>query len=94
MAVSVRNDVSGWRFHQMGTPWEFEDLERYQARIIRQRLDSSLLATYCEKLGIRLFDQFFYEGPGLAMRSKFPMVPGAKTHDLAELQKLICVRPG
>jgi len=88
-AVSVRNDVSGWRFHQMGPPWDFEDLERYQARIIRQRLDSTLLAMYCEKLGIRLFDESFYEGPGLAMRSKFPMVPGPRTYDLDELQRQI-----
>jgi len=89
--VSVRNDVSGWRFHQMGPPWDFEDLERYQARIIRQRLDSTLLAMYCEKLGIRLFDESFYEGPGLAMRSKFPIVPGPRTYDLDELQRQIGV---
>jgi hypothetical protein len=52
-----------WTWHDSGDPQPFEDLDRYKARRIRDRLDRALLVRYLESLGIRPDDpSFFGEG--------------------------------
>lgn len=41
-----------WAWHASGTPFPFEDLNRYTARRIRDRLDRELLVHYLQELGI------------------------------------------
>ncbi len=86
-AISLRNDVSGWKFQQIGAPWDFEDIRRYNLKPKKNRLDSDLLASYFGHFGIRIYDKSFYDGPGIATYSRFPLNPKAKTFELGELQK-------
>lgn len=52
-----------WSWHESGDPQPFEDLDRYSARRVRDRLDRALLVRYLESLGIRPDDPtFFGEG--------------------------------
>ena len=51
-----------WAWDQWGTPFEFEDLDRYNARRIRDRLDRALLINYLNHFGIRADDDGFYGG--------------------------------
>jgi hypothetical protein len=41
-----------WEWYASGTPFPFEDLNRYTARRIRDRLDRELLVHYLQELGI------------------------------------------
>ncbi|GAA2153378.1 hypothetical protein GCM10009826_12600 [Humibacillus xanthopallidus] len=41
-----------WEWYESGTPFEFEDTERYIARRKRYRFDRELLLNYLEHLGI------------------------------------------
>jgi hypothetical protein len=41
-----------WAWYASGTPFPFEDLNRYTARRIRDRLDRELLVHYLQELGI------------------------------------------
>jgi hypothetical protein len=62
-AVGVTND-GRWIFDDSGTPQPFEESERYSARKITDRFTPEMLERYCAALGIRLFDETFYSGPG------------------------------
>jgi len=90
-SVSLRNDVSGWRFHQMGRAWEFEDVSRYTSGAPKQRFDEPTLLAYCESFGIRLVDAGFYDGPAVVTRSSFLFLPARKTLGLEERQRQIGV---
>ena len=85
-SVSLRNDVSGWRFHQLGRAWPFEDMARYEAPGATRRFDVAMLSVYCERFGIRLGDERFYEGAGIATRSTFLFLPARRSLSLAERQ--------
>lgn len=52
-----------WQWITSGAPFDFEDVSRYTARRIRDRLDRSLLMRYLAALGIRADDDNAY-GPG------------------------------
>ncbi len=85
-SVSLRNDVSGWKFEQLGEPWDFEDLERYRRRTPSEKLDSGLLHSYLEHLGIHFTDASFYDGEAVATRARFPVSFRPKTFDVEEIQ--------
>lgn len=53
---------SRWEFRAYGEPLPFEELERYQAKKIRDRLTIDMVERYCRHLGIELFDPDFYFG--------------------------------
>jgi hypothetical protein len=57
--VSVANDDGRWRFDAIGTVQPYERVEVYQARKVRDRFTTELMAAYCEELGVRLFDEYF-----------------------------------
>jgi len=58
------NDGGRWVFEQTGSPLPFEREELYRRRRrIRDRFTPELLEEYCERFGIRLFDERFY-APG------------------------------
>ena len=52
-----------WQWIASGSPMEFEDVSRYDARRIRDRLDRPLLISYLQALGIPADDDKAY-GPG------------------------------
>ncbi len=58
-----------WSWHASGTPQPFEQLDRYRARSIEDRLDRPLLVEYLSALRIRADDTDFY-GEGVALRQQ------------------------
>ena len=50
----------GWKFYQYGTPLPFEDLEKYKARLIKNRFNLSMLNDYLKKFSIDIFNETFY----------------------------------
>jgi hypothetical protein len=60
--IQVSRQPSGWEVYLLGTQQPFEEPERYQARIKRERFDIEMLNSYCAALGISRADASFY-GP-------------------------------
>jgi hypothetical protein len=56
-----------WEWHASGRPFAFEDLARYQARRISDRLDRSLLLHYLDELGVPAGDETSY-GSGVLIQ--------------------------
>lgn len=53
-------DEGRWRFDTSGTPQPFENVERYRARLVRDRFDRALLLEYLAALDIRADDPDWY----------------------------------
>ena len=60
--VQVSRQSSGWDAVLLGTPLPFEEVDRYHARVKRDRFDLGLLNRYCSALGINRSDEKAY-GP-------------------------------
>ncbi|HEV8427372.1 MAG TPA: hypothetical protein VGQ41_05630 [Pyrinomonadaceae bacterium] len=86
-SVSVINDVRGWDFKTVGKVQEFEQVDRYAARLIADRFTSEMLEDYCRALGINLFDDEFYGGPGFIIHSYPWFLPKLPNVSLAEARK-------
>ena len=51
-SIAAANDGGSWVFEQSGTPFPFEDLERYTAPRIRDRFTEDLLCEYLREIDI------------------------------------------
>ena len=58
-----------WEWHESGTPYDFEDRDRYTARRKRERFDRELLLEYLGCLGIPARDDDAY-GKAILLRSR------------------------
>ncbi|MFL5349967.1 MAG: hypothetical protein ACJ8AT_34760 [Hyalangium sp.] len=63
-AIEVANDGGRWVFVQSGEPFPFEQVERYQARKVRDRFTFEMLQDYLRHLGLSPFEEDFYMPPG------------------------------
>jgi hypothetical protein len=63
-ALGASNDGGRWVFDQSGEPFAFEQVERYQARRVRDRFTFEMLKDYLRHLGLSPFDEDFYLPPG------------------------------
>jgi hypothetical protein len=63
--VSVMNDVSGWEFAAGGQVQPYEQVENYERRKVVERFTPEMLESYCNAIGIELFDSSFYGGSSL-----------------------------
>ncbi|MFL5345336.1 MAG: hypothetical protein ACJ8AT_11110 [Hyalangium sp.] len=63
-AIEVANDGGHWVFEQEGEPFPFEQVERYQARKVRDRFTFEMLKDYLRHLGLSPFEEDFYMPPG------------------------------
>ena len=86
-SVSVANDVHGWKFHSMGQVQDFEQVDRYTASRIADRLTAEMLERYCQALGIDLFDEGFYRGPGVVTHARPWFLPRLATMSLADARR-------
>jgi hypothetical protein len=86
-SVSIINDVGGWEFNSIGTVQNFEQADRYLERRIADRLTSEMLENYCRALGINLFDEDFYGGPGVITHSSLWFLPKLATTPLTEARR-------
>lgn len=91
--VCVTNDGGPWRFEAEGEVQPFEETAQYAARRIRDRFTPAMLERYCLALGVRLFDERFYGGPGMVVVVQDPPRDGAKEFSLAEAQKQLAITP-
>ncbi len=64
-----------WSFEQEGGPLPFEQLERYTARRVRDRLRPELIVEYLAALGIRVFDEDFYDLEGARLITEIMPLP-------------------
>ncbi len=89
-AVSASNDGGRWVFDQVGEPFPFERLERYQERRVRDRFTFDMLAEYLHHLGLSAFEERFYlpEGaPAWLVEKTGPVSPLHEDFTLAQVQK-------
>lgn len=63
---------SRWEFHAHGEPLPFEDVDRYSAKKIKDRLTTEMIEQYCAALGIHIFDPSFFAGYGCMIKSHCP----------------------
>jgi len=91
--ISLQNDVPGWEFHQRGKPWPFEAVERYETRKTTRKIDRELMASYLAEFGIHVYDDAFYDGPGVATNSRCLISPRPKKFDLREIQRQMRIEP-
>jgi hypothetical protein len=88
-SIWATNDGGRWQFGSSGEIQPFEQVERYTARRIVDRLTSEMLAEYCEALGIRLFDQSFYGPAATVIELLGTAVDPSQTFSLAQSRKTI-----
>jgi hypothetical protein len=86
-SIAVINDVRGWDFHSQGAVQDFERVERYGAARIAERLTHAMLEDYCHALGIRLFDEQFYGGPGVVTQASPWFLPKLPAISLSEARR-------
>lgn len=92
--ISVTYDGSRWEFETSGTPQEFEDLDAYRARRVRERFTSEMLERYCKALGIHVFDPDFYGPDSVFFESNVVMAEGGLVLSLEEVQAWLEIVPG
>jgi hypothetical protein len=82
--VSVRNDVSGWEFVAEGAVQLFEQVEKYREPKVVDRFTPEMLESYCDALGIELFDPTFYGGSSLLSQNTKRLAQRGLTMSIAE----------
>jgi hypothetical protein len=82
--ISLIHDGARWRFDANGTVQDFEDLDAYQRRRVRDRFTLANLIDYCAALGVAPFDQDFYPGPSVLLETPATPPREAKVLSLSE----------
>lgn len=88
--IYASNDGGRWVFGQSGAPFPFEQLERYQARRVRDRFTFDMLKQYLHHLGLSPFDEHFYLPPGepaWLVEKTGPLYPHHKDFTLAQVRE-------
>ena len=85
-SIYVANDGGRWKFGAHGEPLPFEQMERYQAKTIRDRFTPDMLDDYLRHLGIVFFSADFYSvaQPAYLISKQGPTYPGVKEYSLEE----------
>ena len=83
-SVSVINDCGSWHFEQHGEALDWEYLEAYRRRNVRDRLTPEMLQQYCDHLGIKIWVPEYY-GQHF-MKAWSPVLAGT-SRTYAELQR-------
>lgn len=78
-----------WEFDSMGDPLPFEELEQYQAKRVKDRLTTEMLARYCQHLGISAFEEEFYGPNGVLVTLDQMQYPHFRHTDIRAQQAKI-----
>jgi len=62
-AINLMKDIS-WKFYEVGEPLPFEEFERYNEKLARNRFTPDMLERYCQQVGIDFFNEDFYMPSG------------------------------
>jgi hypothetical protein len=68
-SVAAVHNGDRWEFVAVGEPQPYEELDRYRARRIQDRLTPEMIERYCRALGIEAFDPAFYRPEAVLVRS-------------------------
>lgn len=82
-----------WQFDVSGEVQPYEQVERYQARLVRDRLTSEMVADYAAALGIRPFDESSYTDRGVLVTSKLRVPRNGLVLSLAEARERHGIAP-
>jgi hypothetical protein len=85
-SIYAANDGGRSKFGANGKPFDFEQLERYKAKQIRDRFTPEMLDEYLRHFGIRFFSPDFYNVPQPAylIAKEGPCAVGLKEFSLEE----------
>ncbi len=86
-SISAVNDGGRWRFDASGEPpLDFEQLDRYKARQVRDRFTPEMLDDYLRNFGIGFFAPDFYNiaKPAILIAKEGPCAAGLKEYSLNE----------
>jgi hypothetical protein len=89
--IRLYNDVGKWEFSQSGTPFPFEETEKYKSKLLCDRFTFDMLNCYLAKLGISAFNRDYYLPPGsnaLLLEEQGSISPQIKEIPLEEARKL------
>ena len=92
--VGVTFDGSKWVFSANGTEQEFEEVEAYRARRVRDRFSSEMLERYCQALGLDVFNDDAYGPEAVFFESAVTMPANGVVMTLAEAQQWLEIKPG
>ncbi len=84
-SVAAISDDGRWEFHQGGQVQEFEDVERYSARRIKDRFTGEMLERYLKAMGIDAYNPEFYlphGAPASLVEGHGPTPPGMREFSL------------
>jgi hypothetical protein len=88
-SISVVNEGGRWTFDQAGTPFPFEDTERYNRSRVKERFTFEMLRDYLLEFGIRAFDEQFYlpasDNMAALVEKNGPNAPGLKQYLQSEV---------
>lgn len=95
----IAEDTNRWIFETSGVVQDFEEVESYNARRVRDRFTSEMLERYCQAIGISVFDPAAYGPEAVLFESvlfesevKPGLAPMIMT--LAEAQSYLGIVPG
>lgn len=92
--VQVSHTGSRWEMHVSGEPQPYEELERYQARRVRDRFTSDMLERYCQALGVDVFNTEAYGASGMLIKTDVVSGREFKRETLQEVQARFSIVPG
>lgn len=92
--VAVTFDGTKWVFNANGTEQEFEEVEAYRSRRVRDRFTSEMLERYCQALGLDVFNGDAYGPKAVFFESAVTMPVNGVVMTLAETQDWLEIKPG
>jgi len=91
--ISATNDGGRWSWDVSGEPLDFERVEYYRKRRIRDRFTPSLLEEYCSALSIPVFQESFYGTRGLLISNLVRhSMPNLRTESLDDRRAQLGLR--
>jgi len=83
-SIFAANDGGKWKFEAHGKPQEFENLQAYMTRRIKERFTPEMLQKYLNALGIDAYDEKFYrpssEHPAYFIEKHGPTAVGLRKY--------------
>ncbi|WP_315915778.1 hypothetical protein [Arthrobacter sp. lap29] len=87
-AISLSQDGARWSFYADDKPvLDFEEVDAYTSRKIRDRFTLDMLKRYCAALGLHPFDPEFYPGPSILVTNASEMQTPGTSLTLAEVRE-------
>lgn len=76
--IDMTQDGGPWFFSQSGEPFEFEELDQYSRRRVKDRFTAAMLQRYCRALGFDPFDLDSYGTRGLLISNTLRIPRGSR----------------